>query len=113
MVRLLSKFGFETSTRGYRPVKIVATQDSAATAVMTKAQPLLRASTNTTAATIATIPIAAGTAGPMTPRSLRSTATATVQTRNAATTTATGTHSRRAVAAARSHSAPLVRRVRN
>ena len=54
----------------------------------------------------------AGSTGGKTSLSLRSTATATVQIRNPAPTTAVAIESRRAAAAARRHSSPVVRSVR-
>jgi hypothetical protein len=111
-VRLFAKSVLETITRGYRLVKIVATQSTAARAVITKAQPLRRPRAKSTASATAATPSAAGRIGGKTSLSFRSTATATVHERKAATTSAATTESRRAVAAARSQRSPVVRSVR-
>jgi hypothetical protein len=108
----LEKLVLDTIRRGYRLVKTVATQSTVAAAVMTKAQPLRLMMTNTTASTMAAIPRSAGRIGGKTLLSFRSTATATVQERKAARTSAARMESRRAVTAARRQRSPVVRRVR-
>src|SRR5262245_54716381 len=112
MVRLLAKPVLETITRGYRPVKTVATQSTAASAVITNAGRLRRRATKTTASTTAAMPNTAGRIGGKTSLSLRSTATATVHERKAATASAATIERRRAVTAARSQRSPGGRSVR-
>jgi len=111
-VRLLPKFGLETITRGYRLVKIVATHRTVASAVITKAHLLRPATTKIIARATAAIARAAGRIGGKTSLSFRSTATATVHERKPATASAATTERRRAVAAARLQSSPVVRSVR-
>ena len=82
-MRLLEKSVLETMTRGKRLVKIVATTRKAPAAVSTNAQPLRPSRTQTTAPSSAAIASSAGRSGGKTSLSLRSTATATVQIRNA------------------------------
>ena len=112
MVRLLANAGCETSTRGYRPVKIVATKPTAPSAVAVKAQPLRRVRVSATAASSPMAVSTAGTVVGSTPRLLRSWATMTVHTTIATPRIAAGSASRRAIAAARAPRSPSVRTVR-
>jgi hypothetical protein len=109
----LPKSGLETITRGYRLVKSVATVSAAPSAVATNVRPLLPPRRKKAASTSATIARAAGSAGGNTPLSLLSTATATVQIANPATTAAAGRASIPAARPVRSRSSPVVRSVRN
>src|SRR5262245_46388280 len=99
-------------TRGYRLVNSVATVATVPAAVIANAQPRRPTMTRAIASTSAAMATIAGSTGGKTFLSLRSTATATVQIRNPAATAAAGSDSLRAVEAARSQRAPVVRSVR-
>ena len=112
-MRLLAKSVLETITRGKRLVKIVTITAIAPRPVIVKAQTSRRMRTKTTARRSAAIPIAAGSTGGKTFLSLRSTATTTVATRNAAPSAAATSDIRLAARPARASRSPCVRSVRN
>ena len=112
IVRLLAKLGSETSTRGYRPVKMVAMRPIAPSPVAANAQPSrsVRVSISARRSTIAVS--AAGMVVGRIARSLLSCATSTVHAAAPIPRTMAGTTSRWAVRDARSRKSPVVRRVR-
>src|SRR3954451_19314649 len=112
MVRLLANTGSETITRGYRPVKIVATNPIAPSPVAANAQPPRRVRVRMTARTRTLAVSAAGIAVGTMPRLLLSWATATVQAAMAMPRIAAGTDSRLAAADARTEKSPVVRSTR-